>query len=170
MADMHRQMLPRSDSLMRIGIGAARSACSAILAMMILPLPPVVLDVLFTFNIALSLVDPDGGVLRRAAARVRRLPDRAAARHVAAPGAERRLDARRAAARPRPARTRPARSSRPSASSSSAATTPSASSCSSSSPSSTSSSSPRAPAASRKCPRASPWTPCPASRWRSTPT
>ena len=41
--------------LMRIGIGLPVGLIS-ILAMMILPLPPVMLDVLFTFNIALSLV------------------------------------------------------------------------------------------------------------------
>jgi flagellar biosynthesis protein FlhA len=42
-------------SLLRIGIGIPVGLIS-ILAMMILPLPPVVLDILFTFNIALSLV------------------------------------------------------------------------------------------------------------------
>ena len=42
-------------SLLRIGIGVPLGLIS-ILAMMILPLPPVVLDILFTFNIALSLV------------------------------------------------------------------------------------------------------------------
>jgi flagellar biosynthesis protein FlhA len=42
-------------SLMRLGIGIPVGLIS-ILAMMILPLPPVVLDVLFTFNIALALV------------------------------------------------------------------------------------------------------------------
>ncbi|HEV7608932.1 MAG TPA: flagellar biosynthesis protein FlhA [Steroidobacteraceae bacterium] len=41
--------------LLRIGIGIPVGLI-AILAMMILPLPPVVLDILFTFNIALSLV------------------------------------------------------------------------------------------------------------------
>jgi flagellar biosynthesis protein FlhA len=41
--------------MMRIGIGVPVGLLS-ILAMMILPLPPVMLDVLFTFNIALSLV------------------------------------------------------------------------------------------------------------------
>jgi flagellar biosynthesis protein FlhA len=41
--------------LMRLGIGIPIGLIS-ILAMMILPLPPVVLDVLFTFNIALALV------------------------------------------------------------------------------------------------------------------
>jgi flagellar biosynthesis protein FlhA len=40
---------------MRLGIGIPIGLIS-ILAMMILPLPPVVLDVLFTFNIALALV------------------------------------------------------------------------------------------------------------------
>ncbi len=42
-------------SLMKIGIGVPVGLV-AILAMMILPLPPFMLDVLFTFNIALSLV------------------------------------------------------------------------------------------------------------------
>ena len=42
-------------SLLRIGIGVPVGLIS-ILAMMILPLPPVVLDILFTFNIALSLI------------------------------------------------------------------------------------------------------------------
>src|SRR3954470_7299707 len=41
--------------MMKIGIGVPVGLLS-ILAMMILPLPPVLLDVLFTFNIALSLV------------------------------------------------------------------------------------------------------------------
>jgi len=41
--------------MMRFGIGVPVGLLS-ILAMMILPLPPVLLDVLFTFNIALSLV------------------------------------------------------------------------------------------------------------------
>src|SRR6187455_1884891 len=41
--------------LSRLGLGVPIGLVS-ILAMMILPLPPVVLDVLFTFNIALSLV------------------------------------------------------------------------------------------------------------------
>ncbi len=42
-------------ALMRIGIGVPVGLI-AILAMMILPLPPFMLDVLFTFNIALSLI------------------------------------------------------------------------------------------------------------------
>jgi flagellar biosynthesis protein FlhA len=50
---------PANDSafgpMMRLGIGVPAGLLS-ILAMMILPLPPVMLDVLFTFNIALSLV------------------------------------------------------------------------------------------------------------------
>src|SRR3712207_4999213 len=41
--------------LMRAGIGVPIGLV-AILGMMILPLPPLMLDVLFTFNIALSLV------------------------------------------------------------------------------------------------------------------
>jgi flagellar biosynthesis protein FlhA len=42
-------------NLMKMGIGVPIGLIS-LLAMMILPLPPVMLDVLFTFNIALSLV------------------------------------------------------------------------------------------------------------------
>src|SRR4029077_20682143 len=42
-------------NIMKMGIGVPIGLI-AILAMMILPLPPVLLDVLFTFNIALSLV------------------------------------------------------------------------------------------------------------------
>ena len=42
-------------AVMRSGIGVPLGLV-AILAMMILPLPPVMLDILFTFNIALSLV------------------------------------------------------------------------------------------------------------------
>src|ERR1041384_3481601 len=42
-------------ALMRLGIGVPVGFIS-ILAMMILPLPPLMLDILFTFNIALSLV------------------------------------------------------------------------------------------------------------------
>ena len=42
-------------TMMRSGIGVPVGLLG-ILAMMILPLPPVMLDVLFTFNIALSLV------------------------------------------------------------------------------------------------------------------
>jgi flagellar biosynthesis protein FlhA len=45
----------QSSPLMRLGLGIPIGLIS-ILGMMILPLPPVVLDVLFTFNIALSLV------------------------------------------------------------------------------------------------------------------
>ncbi len=44
-----------SSALTRIGVGIPVGLV-AILAMLILPLPPVVLDILFTFNIALSLV------------------------------------------------------------------------------------------------------------------
>jgi flagellar biosynthesis protein FlhA len=42
-------------TLMKLGVGVPLGLLS-ILAMMILPLPPLVLDILFTFNIALSLV------------------------------------------------------------------------------------------------------------------
>jgi flagellar biosynthesis protein FlhA len=46
---------PAMSPLTRLGLGVPLGLIS-ILAMMILPLPPVVLDVLFTFNIALSLI------------------------------------------------------------------------------------------------------------------
>jgi flagellar biosynthesis protein FlhA len=46
---------PAMKPLMQMGLGVPIGLIS-ILAMMILPLPPVVLDVLFTFNIALSLI------------------------------------------------------------------------------------------------------------------
>ncbi|MGH8188380.1 MAG: FHIPEP family type III secretion protein, partial [Steroidobacteraceae bacterium] len=42
-------------SLLRSGIGVPLGVLAA-LAMVILPLPPLALDVLFTFNIALSLI------------------------------------------------------------------------------------------------------------------
>src|ERR1700760_836904 len=41
--------------LIRTGIGVPVGVL-AVLAMVVLPLPPMILDVLFTFNIALSLV------------------------------------------------------------------------------------------------------------------
>ena len=56
-----------------------------ILAMMVLPLPAFLLDVLFTFNISLSLMVLLGGDLRAPRARVRELPDGAARRDAAAP-------------------------------------------------------------------------------------
>ena len=70
------------------------------LAMVIVPLPPLVLDALFTFNIALSLV------MLLAVIYVQRPLDFSVFPsvllcHAAAAGAERRLDARGAAARPR---------------------------------------------------------------------
>ena len=43
------------DSAAGVGIGVPLGVL-AVLAMVVLPLPPIVLDVLFTFNIALSLV------------------------------------------------------------------------------------------------------------------
>src|SRR5579872_4825160 len=47
--------LPTWRDLLRAGIGVPVGVL-AVLAMVILPLPPMALDVLFTFNIALSLV------------------------------------------------------------------------------------------------------------------
>jgi hypothetical protein len=70
-----------------------------ILAMMVLPLPPFVLDLFFTFNIAISVI-----VMLVAMSVVKPLdfsvfPDRAAGDHAAAPVAERGLDAGRPARR-----------------------------------------------------------------------
>ena len=48
-------MLPPVRDLLRIGIGVPVGVL-AVLAMVVLPLPPLALDVLFTFNIALSIV------------------------------------------------------------------------------------------------------------------
>jgi flagellar biosynthesis protein FlhA len=42
-------------SILRSGIGVPIGVM-AVLAMVIVPLPPLVLDILFTFNIALSLI------------------------------------------------------------------------------------------------------------------
>src|ERR1700749_2035363 len=42
-------------SLLRVGVGVPVGVL-AVLAMVVLPLPPFALDVLFTFNIALSIV------------------------------------------------------------------------------------------------------------------
>ena len=79
-----------------------------ILGMMILPLPPFLLDLLFTFNIALSVMVLLVSMYTHKAARLRRVPERAAVLDAAAPVAERRVDARRAARRPhRPGRGRP---------------------------------------------------------------
>jgi flagellar biosynthesis protein FlhA len=47
--------MPPLRDLIRMGIGVPVGVL-AVLAMVVLPLPPVILDVLFTFNIALSLV------------------------------------------------------------------------------------------------------------------
>jgi flagellar biosynthesis protein FlhA len=70
------------------------------LAMMVLPLPPFVLDLLFTFNIALALM-----VMMVAAQMIKpldfaALSHRAAGHHAAAPVAERGLHARGADGRP----------------------------------------------------------------------
>ena len=78
-----------------------------VLAMMVLPLPPFVLDLLFTFNIALALMVMMVAALHGQAAGLRGLPDRAAGDHAAAPVAQRGLHPRGAAGRPhRPGRGR----------------------------------------------------------------
>src|SRR5450631_4706185 len=46
---------PSMRSMLRIGLGLPMGVL-AVLAMVVLPLPPLALDVLFTFNIALSVL------------------------------------------------------------------------------------------------------------------
>ena len=48
--------MPAIRDLIRAGIGVPVGVL-AVLAMVVVPLPPIMLDVLFTFNIALSLVE-----------------------------------------------------------------------------------------------------------------
>src|SRR5579872_1201188 len=55
MADAATATLPSFRDVLRAGIGVPVGVL-AVLAMVILPLPPMALDVLFTFNIALSIV------------------------------------------------------------------------------------------------------------------
>ncbi len=55
MAEATTSTMPPIRELLRTGIGVPVGVL-AVLAMIILPLPPIALDVLFTFNIALSLV------------------------------------------------------------------------------------------------------------------
>src|SRR5580693_7686620 len=55
MADAATATLPSLRDVMRSGIGVPVGVL-AVLAMVVLPLPPFALDVLFTFNIALSIV------------------------------------------------------------------------------------------------------------------
>ena len=55
MATATSSTMPSMRDLLRTGIGVPVGVL-AVLAMIILPLPPIALDVLFTFNIALSLV------------------------------------------------------------------------------------------------------------------
>ena len=55
MAEVTANNAPGLRSFMRIGVGLPLGVL-AILAMVVLPLPPIALDALFTFNIALSIV------------------------------------------------------------------------------------------------------------------
>src|SRR5579862_6131974 len=55
MADLSTANNPSMRTLLRVGIGVPLGVL-AVLAMVVLPLPPFALDVLFTFNIALSIV------------------------------------------------------------------------------------------------------------------
>src|ERR1700747_723673 len=48
-------LMPSFRDLLRTGVGAPVGVL-AVLAMIVLPLPPMALDMLFTFNIALSIV------------------------------------------------------------------------------------------------------------------
>ena len=140
-----------------------------LLAMMVLPLPPFMLDMFFTFNIAFSIM-----VLLVGMYTVKPL-DFAVFPTVLLVTTLLRLSLNIASTRvvllEGPYRARRGgqghRIVRPL--SWSATTTRSAWWCSSSWSSSISSSSPRAPAASPKSARASPSMRCPASRWRSTP-
>src|SRR4051812_46204907 len=47
--------MPSMRDLIRIGLGVPIGVL-AVLAMVVLPLPPIALDILFTFNIALSII------------------------------------------------------------------------------------------------------------------
>ena len=47
--------MPTLKDILRTGVGVPIGVL-AVLAMVVLPLPPIILDTLFTFNIALSLV------------------------------------------------------------------------------------------------------------------
>ncbi len=71
-----------------------------VLAMMVLPLPPWMLDLLFTFNIAMALIVVMVASQHGAAAGLCRLPGGAAGHHAAAPVAERGLHPGGAAGRP----------------------------------------------------------------------
>ncbi len=55
MAEANAAAMPTLRDLIRTGIGVPVGVL-AVLSMVVLPLPPMVLDILFTFNIALSLV------------------------------------------------------------------------------------------------------------------
>jgi len=55
MATATNTSMPTMRDLIRTGVGVPVGVL-AVLSMVVLPLPPIVLDVLFTFNIALSLV------------------------------------------------------------------------------------------------------------------
>ena len=83
----------------RRGIGAP-VAMLLVLAMLMLPLPPFMLDLLFTFNIALSLVILLAVVYVMRPLEFAAFPDRGAGCHPAPPGAEHRFHPRGAAARP----------------------------------------------------------------------
>lgn len=70
-----------------------------ILAMVILPLPPALLDILFTFNIVLAVMVLLVAVSAKTTAGIQPVPDHFADHHLNAPDAQRRLYARGAAAR-----------------------------------------------------------------------
>src|ERR1700730_15896956 len=55
MATATNTSMPTMRDLIRTGVGVPVGVL-AVLSMVVLPLPPIVLDILFTFNIALSLV------------------------------------------------------------------------------------------------------------------
>ena len=70
-----------------------------ILAMMVLPLPPIALDLLFTFNIAMSMLVMLVALYVFEAAGLLAVPHRPAADDAVAPVAQRRIHARGADAR-----------------------------------------------------------------------
>ena len=116
--------------------GQPRRTCSrpraiiAIVGLMIVPLPPMLLDLLLSVDIGLAVVLLLTAIYVKRAGRVLGLPVAAAGADAAAAVAERRRHAADPAARRRTASRRPATSSWRSASSSSAATSSSASSSS----------------------------------------
>ena len=106
----HRRLLRRSDIALAIGV-------IGIIVVLILPLPPLLLDLLLAISIIFSVLILMTALFIQTPLEFSVLPDGAADRHHAAAGAQPRLDAPDPGARPRRAPTPPATSSRPSATS-----------------------------------------------------